>query len=484
MPHRAAMLVLSWALLSPMARADDLHGFFLAPQDGGPDPLMLHRPTPYDPGEWYVSGLLELMDRTPFGLAEDVLTDGAIDGLLTLDFAAGMALSRHFRVWTAVPLYLAALSDDAQGAGLPGDLRLGLETALIRQSGPTGPALELVPHVVLPTGPERTFLGRDGLAAGLVASASLTGSRVAVVVEAGVELPDDGPTTRPLHAGAAVSTRLTTTTALVAEGRTDLALFEPLRFEALFSLRQRARRGLHWMIGSGARFDEFASTPSWRIFGGAGFGTRARDDADNDGLVDSLDACPSEPETLNGWQDLDGCPDRLADLVVLPTWRGEDIFEADAVASAGNGLVTSRPGPLVLVDRPPGEFWEVRVVEGCLTGAGSAVLHEGHNRLLIPTQPTHDATLELVVRDATGRGVGEARIEWLGSWPSACAPTGEYRHEGGRILVPLGAGWHDLRVYGPDGSSADLDLRIRRGGWQSRHITLEAPARLAAEEAQ
>ena len=33
-------------------------------------------------------------------------------------------------------------------------------------------------------------------------------------------------------------------------------------------------------------------------------------DRDGDGIVDSQDACPDEPETVNGWDDADGCPDR------------------------------------------------------------------------------------------------------------------------------------------------------------------------------
>lgn len=32
-------------------------------------------------------------------------------------------------------------------------------------------------------------------------------------------------------------------------------------------------------------------------------------DGDNDGIPDALDGCPANPETVNGWQDGDGCPD-------------------------------------------------------------------------------------------------------------------------------------------------------------------------------
>jgi OOP family OmpA-OmpF porin len=36
-------------------------------------------------------------------------------------------------------------------------------------------------------------------------------------------------------------------------------------------------------------------------------------DRDNDGIRDELDACPDDPETYNGFQDEDGCPDTLAE---------------------------------------------------------------------------------------------------------------------------------------------------------------------------
>jgi len=34
-------------------------------------------------------------------------------------------------------------------------------------------------------------------------------------------------------------------------------------------------------------------------------------DKDGDGIVDDLDKCPDQPETKNGFQDADGCPDEL-----------------------------------------------------------------------------------------------------------------------------------------------------------------------------
>ncbi|MFO0565639.1 MAG: OmpA family protein [Polyangiaceae bacterium] len=38
-------------------------------------------------------------------------------------------------------------------------------------------------------------------------------------------------------------------------------------------------------------------------------------DTDGDGLFDDVDKCPKEPETKNGFEDDDGCPDKLPDAV-------------------------------------------------------------------------------------------------------------------------------------------------------------------------
>ncbi len=40
-------------------------------------------------------------------------------------------------------------------------------------------------------------------------------------------------------------------------------------------------------------------------------------DSDGDGIPDSIDKCPNEPETINGFEDFDGCPDQGPSLIVI-----------------------------------------------------------------------------------------------------------------------------------------------------------------------
>lgn len=46
--------------------------------------------------------------------------------------------------------------------------------------------------------------------------------------------------------------------------------------------------------------------------GTAGSSKAPQADYDGDGIPNSRDACPTRPETYNGFQDADGCPDVVA----------------------------------------------------------------------------------------------------------------------------------------------------------------------------
>ena len=48
--------------------------------------------------------------------------------------------------------------------------------------------------------------------------------------------------------------------------------------------------------------------PDFRAYGGLRY-TVKKQDADDDGIDDDDDACPDEPEDVDGTYDSDGCPD-------------------------------------------------------------------------------------------------------------------------------------------------------------------------------
>jgi len=52
-------------------------------------------------------------------------------------------------------------------------------------------------------------------------------------------------------------------------------------------------------------------------------------DSDGDGVVDTEDKCPKEPEDTDGFEDTDGCPDPDNDADGVPDNRDECIDEPE-----------------------------------------------------------------------------------------------------------------------------------------------------------
>lgn len=61
--------------------------------------------------------------------------------------------------------------------------------------------------------------------------------------------------------------------------------------------------------GAGAGLVYGIGAPIARVFLGGSFTPTPERDGDGDGLVDGRDACPTEAEDLDGFEDADGCPD-------------------------------------------------------------------------------------------------------------------------------------------------------------------------------
>jgi len=77
-----------------------------------------------------------------------------------------------------------------------------------------------------------------------------------------------------------------------------------LRAAALFHLGELT---IH--AGGGAGLVYGVGVPVFRAFAGASFTPRPARDTDGDGIFDGSDACPADPEDLDGFADEDGCPE-------------------------------------------------------------------------------------------------------------------------------------------------------------------------------
>lgn len=96
--------------------------------------------------------------------------------------------------------------------------------------------------------------------------------------------------------------------------------------------------------GAGFGLQPGYSIPDYRVFAGVSVGRRDRD-RDGDGLLDSEDRCPDQPEDIDTFEDRDGCPDLDNDRDGVPDMRdgapmdpedADDFEDGDGVPDPDN----------------------------------------------------------------------------------------------------------------------------------------------------
>lgn len=78
--------------------------------------------------------------------------------------------------------------------------------------------------------------------------------------------------------------------------------------ELMVGLARPVSKNLTLNLGLSTGLVAGYGTPDYRIAAGLSWGVRSND-RDEDGLADSIDQCPNEPEDKDSFQDSDGCPD-------------------------------------------------------------------------------------------------------------------------------------------------------------------------------
>ncbi len=127
-------------------------------------------------------------------------------------------------------------------------------------------------------------------------------------------------------------------------------------------------------------------------------------DLDEDGIYDEVDKCPRKPETMNGYQDQDGCPDELPKALKKFTGAIQGItFET--------GSAKIKPSSFKVLDgavKVLREFQDVRLeISGHTDDRGSADL----NRKL------SKARAESVQAYLSSKGIEEGRFTTVGYGP-------------------------------------------------------------------
>lgn len=109
-------------------------------------------------------------------------------------------------------------------------------------------------------------------------------------------------------------------------------------------------------------------------------GVRSPDDQDRDGLVDTADRCPREPEDPDGWQDEDGCAERpwLVVRVVDEQGRALSGVQAQLVGRSTNRAF----GGALEVELDPGAYTVTARQPGFADGLVAMTLTDGPPRTL------------------------------------------------------------------------------------------------------
>ncbi|HEU4728183.1 MAG TPA: thrombospondin type 3 repeat-containing protein [Kofleriaceae bacterium] len=346
----------------PSARADgvDLAVFEPTPATTGTG-FQLQAPEVGASGSWAATAILSYASNPlvldAIGVDRRVSRDAVVQGSSLLQLGFAYALLGRLELGAHLPLYLQsgqAQGDPHDGFSQPpakgsarGNLALHAKAQLWRGDvGPGQLAVGASLGAVLPTATTDQYTGSDQPAGRLLVLGSFTpgalGSRLAISTNVGAIVRKKSAYANiaqqsALAWGAGVSYRIlddlwataelfgeatpSGERAMDASGKPTEQVLSPVEWLAGMSLR--AERRLTIGLAAGRGVTDAIGTPDLRGVVTLAFVPGARTvapihavapsgpdgDADGDGVPDSLDRCPNEPEDRDMFEDSDGCPD-------------------------------------------------------------------------------------------------------------------------------------------------------------------------------
>ncbi len=254
-------------------------------------------------------------------LRDDGTKDALVSSVTQADLLVGYSYDR-LRVGAALPVYLLSAGQAGNETGL-GDVGLDAKVTLL-DPGEVPIGLALQGRLELPTATVEAPLGDPtvGWSVAAVADADL-GERVLVAAN----LAFEGGPQQALE-------NLTVDDYLVLRAGPHVLIDPVSELGASLELFTKGALGggsdpgaataVEWLLGGhgriagspavlraggGTGLTSGVGTPEYRLLVGIGWEPRIDGDRDDDGIVDRDDACVAEPEDLDGFEDLDGCPD-------------------------------------------------------------------------------------------------------------------------------------------------------------------------------
>lgn len=335
----AAMAITLAALTAPVAvaQAQSAPGFDAQSMTPGPGRSTSFWSQPYASTAGHLrwdDGVFMNYARKPLVLrnANGDADEAVISDQLTLHLLGLLGVTNHFDIGVDIPMILLSEGDElvnypglgSEGSFGIGDIRFQVRTSLLRfrEEGEAGPALGVMADVRLPTGNAEQYQGEDIRVEPRLAfdwifeNTSRFGLSVGYTFRTDVTVGDlqiaDNLT---LSAATSVALGVKHRAWFVPEIRSQLAVgaadgisAQNSPIEALVGLKVAPTPMMLVEFGTGTGLVEGVGAPDYRFFLGISFHAN-RADRDGDGIFDSDDACPSEAEDMDGFEDLDGCPD-------------------------------------------------------------------------------------------------------------------------------------------------------------------------------
>lgn len=391
-----------------------------------------------------LSALGQLVDQP--GVYIDPITG---ESTVFLDRAAGPILAasvyhQRLRVGMAMPLYTSSTASGSSQGFVPGEAALDVR-AILLPGASGGFGVALVGGLVWPLGDPESLLSPAGMGAsgGLIVDYSMgptlwvLNSRLHWAEESDLSAPMGSFASFDAGVAVGVSDRIDLSGEVSTDTQLDrfLGLGQGTAVEATAGLRIAAGENLSVRAGAGKGLSDGIGAPNWRLLLGLTYAPPAQikdldgdgladsrdncpelaedldgfqdldgcpdSDNDSDGIVDSADACPMEPEDVDGWRDGDGCPEDERELsLVFVDWGGRpvDVDQLD-LRPLGRGDPVGASDIARLDTRLDRGMWELRAID-----ADFETLIQGFEI------PAGDEPLEIVVPLAQGGPVGQARL--------------------------------------------------------------------------
>jgi len=480
------------ALVSPAAAQDDdsggfdAHGFRFASSDADARaPLGFERPGAEDGMAGSVAAAFEYATRPLVFETDDGTETVALEDLIAADIAAGFVPVSPLRLGLQLPVFVASSGADTTHPATIGDLRATALLAFVQPDDDGGVGFGIHGALDVPTGDPETYRGTDGVAGLMDLVATIEAGALTVSGTAGARFaPNTTDDERPaptkggdtFEGALSVNGMAGDHVGIGVEGRVSVAWDSAVRTgigvpaEALASLRYVSDSGAHLLAGVGVGLGQGAGASPFRLVVGGGFGTGGADEAggggggsdtDMDGVVDRKDACPEGAETVNGYLDDDACPDELPAVEFVAVIDGEELPEAQMVATDPSGARVEGAGR-VTIRGLPGTSVETTISAGSCRAADAHARVPGQGTTVVKVPiVVHTGQVVVTVTDAAGRALDSGKVRYLAEDP-ACVPA-DTSLRSGRGTHAVGIGHVGVFVTADGYDVQQLELDVENG---------------------